>query len=93
MFIIRILLKGLYFNILKKREYISKWFDGINGLITTSVIYLMVNRGLCWKYYPSGFVAQLRGGFRQTNIRHIKPTVGRKVLHMFSVAQAQKKYS
>ena len=41
---------------------------------------------------PSGFVSQLGGGFRWENIRHMNPTVGRKVVHTFSVAQAQKKY-
>ena len=45
------------------------------------------------KPYLSGFVSQLGGGFRRSNIRRMKPMVGRKVVITFSVAQAQKKYS
>ena len=44
------------------------------------------------KPYLSGFVSQLGGGFRRSNIRRMKPMVGRKVVDTLSVAQAQKKY-
>ena len=42
-------------------------------------------------FQPSGFVAQLGGGFRQENLRHMKPMVERKVVDTLSVAQAKVK--
>ena len=38
---------------------------------------------------PSGFVTQIGGGFRQSNIRQAKPMVGRKVVDTLAVAQVK----